>query len=456
MTLHMHNTDLFSDISNNTDAKRWFACGVVALAIAGLFSLILVVARTPGLSDMPYFADLFHVSLVIHVDLSVLVWFLAISGMAMHLQLKQGAERTLPYFNSASGYLLALAIAAMTLSPLWPEWHTIKSNYIPVLSNPVFFLGLGLLAASMTVLAVQWLAGITLLTPPVETIHGVLRRGINASALILVVALAVFAASGWLIDPALRGESFYEHLFWGGGHVLQLLYVQVMLVAWIAMAHGAYGKLPAKPAMLGWLLLITPLVALLSPLAFAHEITSYEFRQLFTWQMNGGAGIAGSLLALLLLPYLFKRAQKGQRALVASLWMSIVLFAVGGMFGAHIVEQNVLIPAHYHGSIVAVTIALMGFAYLLLPQFGYAPVAQTRTAFIQPLLYGFGQLMHISGLAWSGGYGVMRKSPGEFGEGVTQVKIAMGIMGMGGMLAIIGGLLFVWVVVKSVWFSPAR
>ena len=107
------------------------------------------------------------------------------------------------------------------------------------------------------------------------------------------------------------------------------------------------------------------------------------------------------------------------------------------------------IPAHYHGCIVGVTLALMGLVYHLLPQFGYrAP--STRLATLQPVLYGTGQLMHIVGLVWSGGYGVQRKVAGADQVLRTGAEIAgMGLMGLGGLIAVAGGLLFVVVVLSA-------
>lgn len=104
-----------------------------------------------------------------------------------------------------------------------------------------------------------------------------------------------------------------------------------------------------------------------------------------------------------------------------------------------------VIPAHYHGSIVGITLAFMGFSYYLLPLFGYS---LTGTAFklakIQPAVYALGQFMHISGLAWSGGYGVQRKTAGA-AQGLDSLpeKAGMALMGFGGLIAIIGGILFV-------------
>jgi cytochrome c oxidase subunit I len=118
--------------------------------------------------------------------------------------------------------------------------------------------------------------------------------------------------------------------------------------------------------------------------------------------------------------------------------------------------QNVTIPAHYHGAIVGVTLALMGYSYYLLPRFGYREVAAWRTAFWQPILYGVGQLMHIGGLGYSGGYGVLRKTAAAGQTFAPEVKVALGIMGLGGVLAIIGGFMFVIVVWRATRGSSAQ
>ncbi|KZY29833.1 hypothetical protein A3729_21955 [Oleiphilus sp. HI0043] len=111
--------------------------------------------------------------------------------------------------------------------------------------------------------------------------------------------------------------------------------------------------------------------------------------------------------------------------------------------------MNVVIPAHYHGSIVGVTLSFMGIAYLLMPKLGLG-TPDTRLAAIQPYVYGGGQLMHILGLAWSGGYGVQRKTAGA-AQGLDRLPeiIGMGMMGLGGLISTIGGLLFLIVIIKA-------
>ena len=54
-------------------ARGWLWLGMAALIGSGLFSVLLVVSRTPYVNQWLPAANFFHISLVLHVDLSVLV-----------------------------------------------------------------------------------------------------------------------------------------------------------------------------------------------------------------------------------------------------------------------------------------------------------------------------------------------------------------------------------------------
>jgi heme/copper-type cytochrome/quinol oxidase subunit 1 len=131
---------------------------------------------------------------------------------------------------------------------------------------------------------------------------------------------------------------------------------------------------------------------------------------------------------------------------------AVINRATGGILGYMIRGVNVVIPAHYHGAIVGVTLAFMGLTYVLLPQLGFRAV-EGRMARWQAYIYGFGQMMHILGLAWSGGYGGVQRKVAGAEQMLTTLpqKIGMGMMGLGGLIAIIGGLLFVVVCLKSMY-----
>ncbi|MET0090430.1 MAG: hypothetical protein ABW068_10500 [Candidatus Thiodiazotropha sp.] len=182
-----------------------------------------------------------------------------------------------------------------------------------------------------------------------------------------------------------------------------------------------------------------------------HSTVSIESRSAFTHLMQYGGGLAVVPLGLLVIGSLYRTpaADPAQRPLRRALVMSMVLFFSGGLIALFISGLNTIIPAHYHGSIVGITLALMGMAYLLLPRLGY-PVVSGRLADWQPWIYGFGQLLHIGGLAVSGAMGIQRKTAGA-AQGLDSLpaKAAMGVMGLGGLLAVIGGILFVWIMLRA-------
>ena len=128
----------------------------------------------------------------------------------------------------------------------------------------------------------------------------------------------------------------------------------------------------------------------------------------------------------------------------------MALFTTGGVLGFMISGLDIVIPAHYHGSTVGVTIAFMGLCYYLLPRLGFGKLPP-KLAFWQPIIYCIGQFMHIMGLAWTGGYGVQRKTAG-LAQGLDKFSeiAGMGLMGLGGLISVIGGLLFLVVAYKSI------
>ena len=112
-------------------------------------------------------------------------------------------------------------------------------------------------------------------------------------------------------------------------------------------------------------------------------------------------------------------------------------------------ESNTIITAHYHGTGGAISLAFMGLAIHLLPRLGYR-TPDLKWATLMSYIYGAGQLLHILGLLWSGGYGVQRKVAGAAQglQGFAQ-KAGMGLMGLGGLIAVIGGIMFLVVVFKA-------
>ena len=428
-------------------ATGWLWLGLLSLVFSGLFSLLLVLSRTPYLDGLIPFEDFFHTALVVHVDLSVLVWFLAFAGVFWSLNASARC--------AACGWLALLlagaGAAVMTVAPFIGAGNALMSNYIPVLQQPAFLSGLVLFGVGIGVLVLRTL----LFAPPVGLSMsgaGALRFGLNTAVVAAAMSLIAVIWSYQGMPDFLKGKEYYELLFWGGGHVLQFTHTQLMLVSWLwlASASGATPRISPRVVLFlfAWGLLavfVTPLIYL------GHDVTSIEHRLLFTWQMEFGGSLASLLIGAAVLYGVLNGAgtPPHARAERAALLASLLLFGMGGVIGFMIKGSNVTVPAHYHGCIVGVTLAFMGMTYHLLPRLGFQAVAQ-RLAVWQLWIYGGGQLLHIIGLAWSGGYGVQRKTAGAAQELRSIEQIAgMGLMGAGGLIAIIGGLLFLVVVFRA-------
>src|SRR5450759_3773604 len=137
-------------------ASGWLWLGIASLVGAGLFAILLVLARTPYIQDVFPWIDFFHTALVVHVDLSVLLWFLAFAGVLWSL-------------NSSSSFMgigwLALLLAAVgatmiVLSPFVDTGNPVMSNYVPVIHSTFFITGLIVVAVGIALLVLRSLISV--------------------------------------------------------------------------------------------------------------------------------------------------------------------------------------------------------------------------------------------------------------------------------------------------------
>ncbi|HEY5647766.1 MAG TPA: hypothetical protein VIS76_17580 [Pseudomonadales bacterium] len=426
-------------------AIGWIWLGVYALLAAGLLSVSLAVARTPGLQALLPGTDFFQVALVAHVDLSVLVWFMACAGMVWTLF---GRPRR-SVWSAAAFYLAVIGTVMISVAPFVGADRPLMNNYVPVLQHPWFFAGLGSLAAGMVVMALDYLRGFRL-SLGAPGFDEMVRFALALAAVSTLIAVALVVWAFTSMPDSVRGEQYFERLFWGGGHVLQFTNSILVLVAWFLLgrASGSHAWLSPRVGMVLFALVALPLLAV--PWIMSRPISSDAYLTQFTALMRWGGLATLPLGVAILVGFIYRhRAPAAVQPLRAALLCSVTLFAAGGFLGFMIKGSNTMIPAHYHGSIVGVTLAFMGVVYYLLPRLGY-PIRLTRVLYLQPYVFAGGQLLHITGLAMSGGYGVQRKVAGaEQALSGVQETVGMGMMGMGGLLAAIGGLMFLVIALSA-------
>jgi len=422
----------------------WLLLGLSALVIGGLYTILVVLSRTPFFQDIIPWVDFFRTALVVHVNLTVLVWFLAFAGV---LWSYTDSRRCL-----ACGWgallLSCLGTLIIVVAPFTGESHPLMNNYVPVLQNTVFFIGLSIFGAGFLLQVLR--SCVTAFdNDNLSSGESSLRFGLFVAVVASLFALAALLLSWLGIDPGFEGLAYYDRLFWGSGHIIQFSHTQLMLVAWLWLASisGAHLRLSPRVALFLFILGLQPVLA--APVIYlAFDVSSGQHLYWFIQLMKYGGAIAAVPIGVACTLAILERwrPREGFEVERNALLFSLLLFGAGGAIGFMIRGSTVTVPAHYHGSIVGVTIAFMGITYHLLPQLGFAKI-KGRIARWQPGIYGGGQLMHIIGLAWSGGYNVARKST-DAERGFEQVA-GMGLMGFGGLVSIIGGITFLVLVYRS-------
>lgn len=425
----------------------WLGLALGSLVIAGLFAMLAAFARTPAVHTL-FSAGLFHLALTSHVTFAFTVWFVAFAGVLWtYVAWRSGYPLSVP----ASWAALALATAgsaAMAVPAFLASGKPYLNDYLPVIDHPLFWAGLVLLGAGVSLQAAAYLtaAAAALLRresgrAPAESPEGL---AMAIGALAVLVAAAAFVRAAAHVDPAVPFGYSLRAVVWGGGHILQFLHVAGMAAGWLVALAVAVGAAPPARRV------VQLLLATLAPFAVAAGAVYLVWRpeellvnHLITILTFGGIG-AGAV------PLFFMTVAAAATAPKPLPWgsplfggtvVSFALFAIGGVMGLIGFTQDTRVPAHYHGMVGAVTLSYMALTPLLLGLTGRRPLSE-RWARWQPYLYGVGLLGIMAGMHWAGGHGAPRKTFG-FSWANAQALIGMNLMGVGSVLAIAGGLAFV-------------
>ena len=435
------------DKSNINISIGWLFLAIGSMVVAGLFTILVVLSRVPYTREFFPWVDFFHTALVVHVDLTVLTWFLSFAGLFWSLN---STRRCI--LCGWSGLCLAVAGTLVIIcAPFLGAGMPFMNNYVPVLQDPIFFIGLGIFGLGFCILVLR---GLFSSYPVGASISGsgAIRFGLYTALIAALVSILALLASWYGIPDNAQGEYFFELLFWGSGHTLQFVHVQLVLVVWLCLATVTGINLKITPRIVLFIFAIGLIPVLLTPVVYLmFDVSSGNHLQAITWLMQYGGGMAALPIGLAIAYSMFSNRNgfpvaSGERN---ALIFSFILFATGGVIGFMISGSNTIVPAHYHGSITAITLAFMGITYHLLPRLGFKK-PEGKMVRWQPVIYGIGQMIHISGLAWSGGHGVQRKTAGAAqGLDTLEKVVGMRIMGVGGGIAIIGGVIFLVIVFRS-------
>lgn len=419
--------------------SAWLLVAVGALALAGALALLLALSRTPGAQDwLPWpWESFFRKALVTHVVYAFIVWYLAMLGGLAAAARPGSPSSMLGLVLAASGVLLLI------IPTLTNQGEPSLNNYVPVLIHPLFYVGLGLLAAGVSIPVLH-----LLLRPPAW--GGSLAMGVGSAGVLYLTALVCIGLAWLGLPPRAELGTYDEELFWGGGHLLQFVTSALLLTSWQVLGEQIYGKPPLAPKAWRFVCALIVLAGLPGPLLYAFfEPGSAQLRRAFTDLYWIGLPVPVLVSIFAGLRQIVRGAARWHSPAYLGWVLSLVLFSVGGAFGLFADGGDTRTPAHYHAEIGAVNLAFMGLFFAILLPVLLKGGEHTRPVRLQFWLYGVGQTLFCIGMFIAGAAGVGRKVAGEAQGLDSLVKVlAMSLTGVGGVLAVAGGVLFVWLALR--------
>jgi hypothetical protein len=437
-----------------TLARPWLALSFAVLVAAGVCALAVVVGRMPPFDRLVTDPLFFKRCLAAHVNFALVAWFYSfVAALAFLVPSARppGPLARHAHHAGAAGALLMLVGAAL------PGAQPVLANYVPTIDHPAFQLGQLLFGAGMlaAVLDPRLLPGAARHAAP-GPLPPATQDGLRAAAVALALAALTLAVSALRATPGLALEVRVELLVWGAGHVLQLVSTLAMVALWLLLLERALGRPPVSRGAAAGLFAALLAPWLLAPALAAAGTSSSAYRAGFTDLMRFAILPAVGVFLALCVRALAQARREGRldrRTLadprLVAFFVSAALTVLGLGLGLAIRGSTTMVPAHYHASVGAVTVAFMAATYALLGAFGLSlPGPRWRRALAwQPVLYGAGMGLLAAGFALAGSRGMGRKLYGAEQAARTLAESAgLAVMGVGGFVAVAGGVLFLVVV----------
>jgi len=471
---------------------------VVFLAVGGFFGILVALTRWPAVHLLP--AELFYLVLTAHGAAVLLFWIIFFEiailyfASAVILNCRLAAPRVawLGYLLMLGGSLLA------TVAVLQGESSVMFTSYVPMQAAPHFYLGLILFAVG-ALLGCFVFFGTLVIAKDEGTYEGsipLVTFGALTAAIIAIFTIAsgaIILIPTWLWSLGLITEIdsvTYKLVWWGMGHSSQQINVSAQVSVWYVIAALVLGAKPIseKVSRTAFLLYI-----LFLQLACAHHMlvepgissewkvfnTSYAFYLAVLGSMIHGMSVPGAVEAAQrrrgfdkgIFGWL-RHAPWGNPAF-SGMALSVVLFGfLGGISGVvlgteqiNLLMHNTLyVPGHFHGTVVAgTTLAFMALTYVVVPLIFRRELIWKKMAQWQPFVFAIGVAGISLFMMGAGTLGVSRRHWDiTFSEATLSFDypgtafLMMGLNGIFGVIAGVGGLMFILVVVGSILFGKPR
>ena len=468
---------------------------VVFLAIGGLFGLLVALTRWPAVHILP--ADWFYLILTAHGFDVLLVWviFFEMAVLYFASAILLNSRLAAPKVAWVGFGLMLVGALIVNFAVLQGQSSVMFTSYPPMQAAPHFYLGLILFAVGALAGCCVFF-GTLVVAKAEKTYEGSIPLVTFGALTAAIIAVFTLASGAIILIPTLLWSLglvanidplMYKAVWWAMGHSSQQINVAAHVAVWYAIAAMVLGAKPLseKVSRLAFLMYI-----LFLQLASAHHLlvepgissewkifnTSYAMYLAVLGSMVHGMTVPGSIEAAQrakgytngLFEWL-RKAPWGNPAF-AGMFMSLLLFGfLGGISGVvlgteqiNLIMHNTLyVPGHFHATVVAgTTLTFMAVTYLLIPLIWQRELVMKKLARIQPYMFGAGVAGISLFMMGAGTLGVARRHWDiTFSDAVFQFDypgaafLMMGLNGLAAILAALGGVIYVVVVVGSIFFG---
>ena len=471
--------------------------GVVALLIAGLLAVGVVLTRWQEVHWLP--ADTFYMALTAHGINALLFWIIFFEMAILHF-----ASSTLlrcrlatPRWGWAGFFLMLIGAVMNNVAVFSGQSSVMMTSYVPMQAEPHFYLGLILFAVG-ALIQVFVFFGTLVIAQQEKTYEGSVPLVTFGAITAAIIAVFTIASGAIILIPTFLwavgyvshiDAEMYRVIWWGMGHSSQQINVAAHVSVWYLIAGVLFGARPMseKVSRFAFLLYIFFL-----QLASAHHILvdpgiSAEWK-IFNTSYAMYLAVLASMIHGLTVPGAIEVAQRGKgytkglfewlrkapwgNPVFSAMFISLVTFGfIGGITGVVmgteqinlIIHNTIYVPAHFHATVVTgTTLTFMALTYLLIPVLFRKKMIFPWMAKLQPYVFGGGMTILILFMLGAGTLGVARRHWDMDFAGAAMAfeypAIAytlMAVGAIGGLLAIVGGVMYLVVTVGSLLFGKA-
>jgi cytochrome c oxidase subunit 1 len=468
---------------------------VVFLAIGGLFGLLVALTRWPAVHFLP--ADWFYLALTAHGLDVLLVWIIFFEMAVLYFAsaILLNSKLAGPKWGWIQFTLMLVGALITNYAVLRGDSSVMFTSYVPMMAHWTFYLGIILFAVG-ALIGCGVFFGTLVIAKRDKTYEGSIPLVTFGALTAAIIAVFTIASGAIILIPTLLWSLglvshidpiIYKTIWWAMGHSSQQINVAAHVAVWYAIAAMVFGAKPlsekvSRTAFLMYILFLQIASAhhmLVEP-GFSSEWkifnTSYAMYLAVVGSMVHGMTVPGSIEAAQrargLTKGLFEWLRKApwSNPAFSGMFLSLVMFGfIGGISGVvmgteqiNLIMHNTLyVPGHFHGTVVAgTTLAFMAITYILVPLIFRRELMMKGIARWQPYVFGIGVAGISIFMMGAGTLGVSRRHwDMTFADAALPFDypaaafMMMGLNGIFAIMAALGGLMFVVVVVGSVFFG---